>query len=37
MELKPETLKLMRKSMSLLGTCMREAPEFAARKRRKSG
>ncbi len=35
MELKPETLKLMRKSMSLLGTCMREAPEFAAKKRRK--
>jgi uncharacterized protein (DUF362 family) len=36
MELKPETMKLIRKSMQLLGTCMREAPEFAARKRHKA-
>jgi len=36
MEMKPETLKLMRKSINLLGTCMREAPEFAAKKRRKA-
>lgn len=35
MELKPETMQLIRKSLNLLGTCMREAPEFAARQRRK--
>jgi uncharacterized protein (DUF362 family) len=35
LDLKPETMKLIRKSMSLLGTCLKEAPEFAAKKRHK--
>jgi len=35
LDLKPETMKLIRKSLSLLGTCVREAPEFAARRRHK--
>ena len=33
-ELKGEAMRLLRKSISVLGTCVREAPEFAARKRR---
>ena len=33
LDLKPETMKLIRKSLRLLGTCVKEAPEFAARKR----
>jgi hypothetical protein len=36
LDLKPETLKLIRKSMRLLGTCVKEAPEFAAKKRHKA-
>ena len=35
LDLKPESMKLIRKSMSILGTCMREAPEFGARSRRR--
>jgi hypothetical protein len=27
-------LKLFRQSLGILGTCMREAPEFAARRRK---
>jgi len=34
-DLKRENVKLMLKSMRILGTCLKEAPEFAARKRRK--
>jgi uncharacterized protein (DUF362 family) len=34
LELKKESLKLLFKSLSILGTCIKEAPEFAARKRR---
>ncbi len=34
-ELKQQSLKLMGKSMKLLGTCIREAPEFKAKKRHK--
>ena len=33
MELTPEALKLIGKSMQLLGTCVKEAPEFEARRR----
>ncbi|MCX6339623.1 MAG: DUF362 domain-containing protein [Candidatus Aureabacteria bacterium] len=33
--LRRESLKLFKKSVCVLGTCIREAPEFAARKRRK--
>ena len=33
-ELHKETLKLVAKSFKILGSCVREAPEFAARKRR---
>ena len=32
-ELKRETMKLIRQSVRILGTCVREAPEFAAKKR----
>ncbi len=35
-ELKRETVKLFARSMRILGTCIKEAPEFAARRRRKS-
>ena len=34
-ELRPESMKYFLKSLRVLGTCIREAPEFAARKRRK--
>ncbi|MEI8121582.1 MAG: DUF362 domain-containing protein [bacterium] len=34
LELKRGRWKLFKKSLSILGTCIREAPEFAARKRR---
>jgi hypothetical protein len=34
-ELRRESLKLVLKSMRILGTCLREAPEFAARRRRR--
>ena len=34
-ELKPESMKLFMKSLRILGTCIKEAPEFAARKRRR--
>ncbi len=34
-ELKRETWKMIKKSLAILGTCVREAPEFEARKRRK--
>jgi uncharacterized protein (DUF362 family) len=33
-ELKPETLQLIGKSLRILGTCVKEAPEFGARRRR---
>jgi uncharacterized protein (DUF362 family) len=33
-ELKRDTGRLLAKSLKILGTCIREAPEFAARKRR---
>ncbi len=34
----PESMKLVAKSLKILGTCVKEAPEFAARKRhRKAG
>ena len=32
-EFHPESMKLVAKSLKILGTCVREAPEFAARKR----
>lgn len=35
-ELKREGLKYFKKSLGILGTCIKEAPEFSARKRRKS-
>jgi uncharacterized protein (DUF362 family) len=35
LDMKPETLKMIRKSMSILGTCLRESPEFEARRRHK--
>ena len=35
-ELKRDTGKLMMQSVKILGTCIKEAPEFAAKKRRKS-
>lgn len=35
-ELKAEGLKYFKQSLKILGTCIREAPEFAARKRRKA-
>jgi hypothetical protein len=34
--LEPETLRMIGKSLRILGTCVREAPEFAARRRRKA-
>ncbi len=34
-EFNPETMKLVGKSLKILGTCIREAPEFSARKRRR--
>ena len=34
LELKRDSWKLFKKSLSILGTCIREAPEFAAKKRR---
>jgi uncharacterized protein (DUF362 family) len=33
-ELRKESMKLLRKSFRILGTCIKEAPEFQARKRR---
>jgi uncharacterized protein (DUF362 family) len=35
-QLNPETMKLILRSMRVLATCMKEAPEFGARKRRKA-
>lgn len=35
-ELHPETVALLKKSMRILGECIREAPEIAARRRRNS-
>jgi hypothetical protein len=32
--LKREGWKLFKKSLSILGTCIKEAPEFAAKKRK---
>ena len=32
-ELRPEGLRLFRQSLGILGTCMREAPEFSAQRR----
>ncbi len=37
LELKKDSWRLFRKSLSILGTCIREAPEVAARKRRIQG
>jgi len=34
-ELRPETMSLITKSVKILGQCIREAPEFEARKRRR--
>ena len=34
-EIRRESMKLFMRSMRILGTCIKEAPEFAARKRRK--
>jgi hypothetical protein len=34
LELKREGWKLFKKSLSILGTCIKEAPEFAAKKRK---
>jgi uncharacterized protein (DUF362 family) len=34
LELKTESMKLLARSFRVLGTCIKEAPEFAARKRR---
>jgi len=36
-ELKNESMKLFAKSMRILGTCIKEAPEFGARRRRVKG
>jgi uncharacterized protein (DUF362 family) len=36
-EFKSETAKLLKMSLKILGTCMKEAPEFSARKRRQGG
>jgi hypothetical protein len=36
-EFKSETAKLLKMSLKILGTCMKEAPEFSARKRRQVG
>jgi len=33
LDLKPESMKLIRKSLSILGTCLKESPEFEARRR----
>jgi hypothetical protein len=33
-QLKRDTKRLLGKSLQILGTCIKEAPEFAARKRR---
>ena len=35
-QLHRETLRLLRTATRVLGTCVREAPEFAARKRRRA-
>jgi len=35
-ELKGDSMKFFMKSMKILGTCVKEAPEFAAKKRRKA-
>jgi hypothetical protein len=34
LKLKKDSWRLFKKSLSILGTCIKEAPEFAARKRR---
>lgn len=34
--LNPQTMKMVMKSLRILGTCIKEAPEFGARKRRRS-
>jgi len=34
-EFNPETMKLVGKSLKILGTCIKEAPEFSAKKRRR--
>ena len=34
-DLRPETLKLLKKSLRVLGTCVKAAPEFDARRRRR--
>lgn len=36
-QLKSKPMSLLMKSFGILGTCLREAPEFAARKRRRGG
>jgi hypothetical protein len=36
-ELRSEGLRLFRQSLGILGTCLREAPEFAARRRHAAG
>ncbi|MDA0322800.1 MAG: DUF362 domain-containing protein [Verrucomicrobia bacterium] len=36
LKLKQDSMKLFMRSLRILGTCMREAPEFAARRRRSS-
>ncbi|MDI6774757.1 MAG: DUF362 domain-containing protein [Verrucomicrobiota bacterium] len=35
-ELKPDTIKLFRESMKVLGACIKEAPEFDAKRRHKA-
>jgi hypothetical protein len=35
-ELRRESLKYLTESFRILGTCLREAPEFAARRRRRA-
>jgi hypothetical protein len=35
-DLKTESMKYFKQSLKILGTCVKEAPEFAARKRRKA-
>ena len=35
-ELKRDSMKFFKQSLKILGTCVKEAPEFAARKRRKA-
>jgi hypothetical protein len=34
-ELKPQSMRLFMKSLKILGTCIKEAPEFDARRRRR--